>query len=194
LVGSSPISGSRTACCVVLELRPLRSTGITRLPRYYGPLRHPSRPSLSLAGVSLAVTRRHRGGFPCCTGFLVNMPSPLPRRDRGAWLLVLPASSARMLALHSGGLPRFSDGSAPALPFSRPARRVLALRPADSRNRPRRSFPSKASTASSPPPPLRLLPAGATSCRIGLTPTENQRLHGARKSKGKSKGSGLIDL
>ena len=35
---------------------------------------------------------------------------------------------------------------------------------------PTRSFPSKASTASSPPPPLRLLPAGATSCRAGLSP------------------------
>jgi hypothetical protein len=34
--------------------------------------------------------------------------------------------------------------------------------------------------ASSPPPPLRLLPAGATSCRVGFAPTRKRRLcHGA---------------
>ena len=37
-----------------LELRPLSSTGITRPPRYYGPLRHPGRPDPSLAGCQLA--------------------------------------------------------------------------------------------------------------------------------------------
>src|SRR3954451_16039929 len=31
---------------------------------HYGPLRHPVRPGLSLAGVRLVVTRRHRGGLP----------------------------------------------------------------------------------------------------------------------------------
>ena len=39
-----------------LEPRPLPSTGVTRLRRYYGPLRHPKRPGLSLAGVRLRVT------------------------------------------------------------------------------------------------------------------------------------------
>ena len=39
-----------------LEPRPLPSAGVTRLRRYYGPLRHPKRPSLSLAGVWLRVT------------------------------------------------------------------------------------------------------------------------------------------
>jgi hypothetical protein len=37
------------------EVRPLSSTGITRLPRYYEPLRHPRPPGLSLAGVRLMV-------------------------------------------------------------------------------------------------------------------------------------------
>jgi hypothetical protein len=27
-----------------------------------------------------------------------------------------------------------------------------------------------------PPPPLRLLPAGTTSCRVGISPTENPNL------------------
>jgi|SRR5580704_4773786 hypothetical protein len=66
----APVARSLVASCVVLELRPLHSTGITRLPRYYEPLRHPSRPSRSLAGISLTVTRRRRGGFLCCVGLL----------------------------------------------------------------------------------------------------------------------------
>src|SRR5258708_34331986 len=36
-----PISRSFTTYCVCLELRSLSSTGVTRLPRYYEPLRHP---------------------------------------------------------------------------------------------------------------------------------------------------------
>src|SRR5215472_13235735 len=58
-----PISRSFTACCVCLELRPLPSPGITRLQRYYGPLRHPSAPSLSLAGVRLIIPD-HAVGLP----------------------------------------------------------------------------------------------------------------------------------
>src|SRR4051794_25450020 len=48
-----PISRLSVTSCVGLELRPLPSTGVTRLRRYYGPLRNPRRPSLSLAGVWL---------------------------------------------------------------------------------------------------------------------------------------------
>ena len=63
-----PISRSFTTSCVGLELRPLPSTGITRLPRYYEPLRHPSAPDLSLAGVRLIILITH-WGFPCCARF-----------------------------------------------------------------------------------------------------------------------------
>ncbi len=48
-----PISRLSVTSCVGLELRPLPSTGVTRLQRYYGPLRYPRRPSLSLTGVWL---------------------------------------------------------------------------------------------------------------------------------------------
>ena len=65
-VDSSSISRSRVTSDVVLELRALGSTGVTRLHRYYVPLRHPTRPGRSLTGVRLTVTRRHRWGFPCC--------------------------------------------------------------------------------------------------------------------------------
>ena len=58
-----PISWSLATCCVCLELRLLPSTGITRLRRYYGPLRHPRAPGLSLAGVRLIVPD-HAKGLP----------------------------------------------------------------------------------------------------------------------------------
>jgi hypothetical protein len=66
----SPMARPLVVACVVLELRPLCSAGVTRFRRYYGPLRHLPRPGLSLAGVQLAVTRRHRWGFLCCVGLL----------------------------------------------------------------------------------------------------------------------------
>jgi hypothetical protein len=58
-----PISKSLATCCVSLELRSLHSPGITRLHRYYEPLRHPSAPSLSLACVRLIIPD-HAVGLP----------------------------------------------------------------------------------------------------------------------------------
>jgi hypothetical protein len=58
-----PISRSFTTYCVCLELRSLPSTGITQLPRYYEPLRHPKAPSLSLTGFRLVVAD-HALGLP----------------------------------------------------------------------------------------------------------------------------------
>ena len=66
-------------CCCELQLP---SAGVTRFRRYYGPVRHPRRPGLSLAGFRLAVTSAAAGGFTCCAGSpCAGMPSPLPRRD-----------------------------------------------------------------------------------------------------------------
>src|SRR5260221_1879938 len=64
-----PISMSFTTYCVCLELRPLPSTGITRLQRYYEPLRHPRAPGLSLTGFRLVVAPATPWGFPCCVRF-----------------------------------------------------------------------------------------------------------------------------
>src|SRR6202011_2451576 len=58
-----PISKSFTTYCVCLELRSLPSTGVTRLPRYYEPLRHPKAPSLSLTGFRLVIAD-HALGLP----------------------------------------------------------------------------------------------------------------------------------
>ena len=58
-----PISWSLATSCVCLELRSLPSTDVTRLPRYYEPLRHPRAPDLSLAGVRLVIAD-HAMGLP----------------------------------------------------------------------------------------------------------------------------------
>jgi len=109
---------------------------------------------LSLAGVRLAVTRRHRWGFPCCVFLLyLRAVAITPVGPLGAWIVHFPSDS---------GLPHIYGESAPTLVFSRPAQRSLTLRPANSRSRPRRPFPPEALTASLPPPPLQLLPARTT--------------------------------
>jgi hypothetical protein len=134
-----------------LELRPLPSTGVTRLQRYYEPLRHPRRPGLSLAGVRLAVTCRHRWGFPCFVALLCRRAvATTPVGPLGACIVRFPRGL---------GLPRYTGGSAPTSLVSRPAQRLLTLRPADSQSRPKRPHPSKALAISLPPLPLRLLPA-----------------------------------
>ena len=64
-----------------------------RLPRYYGPIRHPPRPDLALAGCRLR-SRPHRGGFPCSA----RSPCHACRRHYPggtAWTLSLVLSSQR---------------------------------------------------------------------------------------------------
>ncbi len=90
------------------------------------------------------------------------MPSPLPRRNR--WV------RTSFSFPNGGGLPRISAGSASALPFSRPAQRsllVTACALAESLTDP---FTSEASSASLPPRPFRLLPAGTTLAGWDLHP------------------------
>ena len=52
------------------EVRPLSSTGITRLRRYYEPVRHPSAARSVPRGRPVGL-RAHRWGFPCCVDLLV---------------------------------------------------------------------------------------------------------------------------
>ena len=71
------------------------------------------RPSLSLAGFQLTVTRRHRWGFPCCVSFpCVGMPSPLPRRDHETMPFMLPLGQ-KALCLATAAFPIFSLGRLP---------------------------------------------------------------------------------
>jgi hypothetical protein len=163
-----PISRSITTYCVCPELRPLPSTGITRLQRYYEPLRHPSAPGLALAGFQLVVAPTTPWGFPCCVRFpCVHAVATTPAQRLGALVCsFIPAVSA---------FPERVVGSACALSFSRIAQRSLALRPAHSRCHLIVTRIPKASASSLPPWLLRLLPAGAF-CRVGFTPTGKRRL------------------
>ena len=162
-----PISRPLAACCVCLEPRPLPSTGITRLQRYCEPLRHPSAPGLSLAGVRLIIPD-HAQGLPvlralslctCCRHYPGAAAGRTPRSSH-------PAVSA---------FPERVVGSACTSSFSRLARRSLALRPAHSRGHQFVTRYPKASDISSPPCLLRLLPAGAVA-GWGLHPLESAAL------------------
>ena len=116
---------SLTTCCVRLELRPLSSTGITRLHRSYGPLRHPKAPGLSVAGVRLVVPD-HARGLPVLRALsLCTCCRHYPGTATGGTAsLIRPVISA---------FPERVVGSACAASFSRLAQRSLALRPAHSR-------------------------------------------------------------
>ena len=159
------------ASVVVLELRSLPSTGVTRFQRYYEPLRHPRRPGLSLAGFRLAVTRRHRWGFPCFVFPLCRRAvATTPVGPLGACIVRYPSGI---------GLPRYTGGSAPTSLVSRPAQRSLTLRPADSQSRQSRPSPPKALTVSLPPLPLWLLPARTIVAGRDCLPLKKHDFHGA---------------
>jgi len=138
-----PISRSFTTYFVCLELRSLPSTGITRLQRYYEPLRHPKAPGLSLAGFRLVIAD-HAMGLPVLrTLSLCTCCRHYPGAAAGRILRSFtPAVSA---------FPERVIGSACASSFSRLARRSLALRPAHSRCHQFVTRIPKASAISSPP-------------------------------------------
>jgi hypothetical protein len=105
LLGSSPIPLSFVAYYVRLQLRPLPSTGVTRLHRYYKPLRHPKRPGLSLTSCQL-IQLQSPLGLPVLPSVpFAYMPSPLPRQVGGSCSLIL---------FPLIGLPQVRGGSAPA--------------------------------------------------------------------------------
>ena len=123
-----PISRSLTTSCVCLELRSLPSIGVTRLQRYYEPLRHPRAPSLSLAGVWLVIPD-HALGLPVLRALSL---CTCCRHYPGA-------AAGRSLRPSRPAVSAFAEtpiGSACTSTFSRIARRSLALRPAHSRCHP----------------------------------------------------------
>jgi len=89
--------------------------------------RHPKRPGLALAGCRLAHTPRLRLGLPVLrrSPLYMHAVAITPAEPLGAFIARFPSG---------GGLPRIADGSASALPFSRPAQRSLLVRPACSQN------------------------------------------------------------
>jgi len=163
-------------CCVDLELRPFPSIGITRFPQYYGPLRHPGAPILSLTGVRLIARTITHQGFPCC----VCLPSSIHAVTN------TPTESLAALFVRftcDCGLPRIIGGSASVSFFSRPTRcshYITACMFAKSLKGP--STP-EASDASLPPRLLQLLPAGTKVAGRDSHPLKNSALHGARQSR-----------
>src|SRR5438128_4883154 len=149
-----PISRSVTTYCVCPELRPLPSTGITRLQRYYEPLRHPRAPGLSLTGFQLVIAD-HALGLPvlralslctCCRRY----PGAAAER------IALLTSPSRISLPRNGSrvglrIVLFEACSA----FTRVTACTLALSPYIVTRYP------KASATSLPPWMIRLLPAGA---------------------------------
>ena len=170
MIDSSSISRSRAASCAVLELRSLRSAGIARFHRYYGPLRHPGRPGLTLAGFRLAVTRRRRWGFP----WLRWIP------DSRA-IVITPVEPRRLVALAfalflfaAAAFPVIQAGRLPHHPFRGLLGVHCTFRPASSPSRLKRPSTPETSAILSPPPPLRLLTGRNDPCRAGLPPARQQ--------------------
>jgi hypothetical protein len=170
-----PISRSLTTSCVCLELRPLPSTGVTRLQRYSEPLRHPRASGLSVTGLRLVVPD-HALGLPvlralslctCCRHY------PGAATDGTASLIRSVMST----------FPEWVVGSACASSFSRIAQRSLALRPAHLRchqfvARLSEGFSHFVSSIAAP------VASGWSNCRVGLTPTGKRRLITAHTRSG----------
>ncbi len=153
--------------CVGLEPRSLPSTGITRLPQYCGPLRHPKVPGPSLAGLQLVILTTPRG-FPCCVRFPgVHALATTPARRLGVLSAHFPSRVS---------LPRYGRRVGPRIvlfeacsAFTHVRACTLAPSPYIVTRLP------EASTVSLPPQLLRLLPAGAFR-RVGFSPTGKRRL------------------
>ena len=165
------------------HLRPLPSAGITRLPRYYGPLRRPAGPACPSRGSGWRVPR-HRQGFPCCHHPpLPCVPPPLPRRSQPVRVARFPAG---------GSLPRYSGGSASAMPVSRPARRSLRVAAHMVAKPPKAARSIEVLQPKSLPPPAAPIATGwSDSCRAGFAPAEGQRLSTAHRISRASAAPGL---
>ena len=140
---------------------------MARLRRSYGPLRRPRRPRRALAGCGLGGTALHRVGLPVLqpVSSCVHAAATTPAGPLGA-SLVSPSVI---------GLPRISGGSAPASPFSRPAQRSLALRPARSPSRLAtlctEGFSRFVASATAP-----IATGRSDSCQAGFAPAEDRCL------------------
>ena len=114
-------------CCAPLELRPLPSAGVTRLLRYYEPLRHPAGPGWSSRFPGWRVRATVGASRVAAVSLFTHAAASTPAEPVGARVARFPTAVS---------LPRIIGGSASALTVSRPAQRSLALRPACSLNRP----------------------------------------------------------
>ena len=142
-----------TTSCVNLQLGPLPPPALHRLQRSYGPVRHPQWPGLTLAGLQLGSTTHHRGlpvsryslyphVLPSLSRRSVRLPSPLASPDMSAFPTIFAGVDLRIT--FCGTCSTFTARCGPR------GRQATQRWPST----------SKALTASLPPRPLRLLPAG----------------------------------
>src|SRR5712664_609237 len=162
-----PISRSFTTYCVCLKLRSLSSTGVTRLPRYYEPLRHPRAPGLSLTGFRL-VFADHALGLPvfrtlslftCCRHY-PGAAAGRTLRSASPSRISLPRKGCRV----GLRIVLFEACSA----FTRVTACTLALSPI--RDTLTEGF---SHFVTSMPAPVA---SGWSGCRVGLAPTGKRRL------------------
>ena len=170
---------SRVASCADPSTQAPSLCGRYPLPRYYGPVRLPPRPVLSLAGFQLVTLGHRRDGSPVLRLFSLQTcrrryPGG-PVKPLGCSALFSPRRGG--LGLHGGGLPSWTARSASASFVSRPARRSLLLRPACLLSRLERpvdieSFSRFVASSSVPTATGRNNPTS----RAGLPPAGEQRL------------------
>src|ERR1035437_7133983 len=109
----SPISCSRIASCVRLELRPLPSTAVTRLQRYYEPVRHPGSARPVPRGCPVGGPTPPPSGLPvlrlfsCCRHAVASTPveSSRPCRSR---CLQHDRTMAAFPVIRAGRLPHWN--------------------------------------------------------------------------------------
>ncbi len=150
-----------------LERGLLPSTGITRLPRYYEPIRLPAAPGPTFTGLRLVSRSTARWGLPCCFGSRYGRAVvTTPVEPLGAHIVLFPSDAS---------FPCNKARSASTSILSRPAQRSLALQPAHS--------PSHLVTLStggfsrvvtSPTAPIAT--GWNDLCRKGLSPSQEPRL------------------
>ena len=148
----APISRLSAPSTMSLELGSLPSTGVTRLPRYYEPLRHPARPGLALTGLRLSSRDSPLGASRVASDLRVQAcHCQYPGGTPGACRVVRGNPSVS----RDDGLPRIATGSAPTSGCFGACTAFTVVAACPLAEPPGRPVVSKASTVSLPPPPLR---------------------------------------
>jgi hypothetical protein len=175
-LGLRHCSGLSATSATGLELGSLPSTGITRLQKYYEPVRHPMQPGLSLAGVRLSSRDSPPGASRVASVLRVQACRRLyPGGIVGicrSWLgLFQPVARSPTTA----AFPRCLVGRLPRTTFRGLNSVHMTLRPACSPHRQAacclEGFDGFVTSTAAP-----IATGWSDLCRVGLTPTEVPRL------------------
>ena len=156
---------------------PLRSTGVTRLPHYYGPLRYPAGPSWPSRVPGWRVRATDRASRVAA----VSLFRACHRQYPGGNDQLLASLASQPLA----AFPDVSAGRLPHQSFRGLLNVHCTLWPARSLNHPRRSFSIEVLQSVSFPPRTAPTATGwSDSCRADLCiPLETQRLSTAHEQQ-----------